>query len=71
MVLSVYLVTHSPTQRFLSFQKGWVFAPLQGHQTLVILFMIWMLSKEELDFNYFSLDPIRIHQKLTPNQGSI
>ena len=29
-VLSIYLVTHSPTERFLSFQKGWVFAPLQG-----------------------------------------
>ena len=53
MVLSVYLITHSPVQKLLSSQKGWVFAQIQGPQTLEILSVIWMLSREEQDNNYF------------------
>ena len=46
MVLLIYPVIYSQTQTYLSFQKGWVFAPLQGLQTLAISSKIWMLSKE-------------------------
>ena len=49
MVLLIYLTTHWPTQKLVSCQKGWVFAPLQGLQKLEILSMIWMCSKEKLD----------------------
>ena len=67
MVLLIYPVIHSQTQKFLSFQKGWVSAPLQGHQTLAILSMTWKRLKEELDFNYFSQVPVKIQQKGTSN----
>ena len=69
MALLIYPLIHSQTKRCLPFQKGWVSVPLQGYQTLAISSKTWMLSKEELDFSYFSLDPIRVQQKGTPNQG--
>ena len=68
MALLIYQVIILPMQRFLSSQRGWDLVPLQRHQTLAILSRIWMLSKEELDYNCSSLDPIRIHQGMTPNQ---
>ena len=64
----VYLWSYTLTNAEICvLSKGWVFAPLQGHQILAILSMIQMLLKEELDYNYFSLDLIRIHQGMTPN----
>ena len=66
----VNLSSHTLTNTDISvLPKELGFCPLQGHQILAILSMTWMLSKEELDFNYFSLVPIRIHQKGTPNWG--
>ena len=54
MVLSIYQVIILPMQRFLAFQRDWAFAPLHQHQALAVLSRIWMLPKEELDYNYFS-----------------
>ena len=48
--LSSYTLTNA---EIFVLSKGWAFAPLQGHQTLAILSMIWMLLKEEPDYNYF------------------
>ena len=49
MALFIYLVTQWPSQKLVWSQKGWVFAPLQGLQTLVILSRIWLFSKEKQD----------------------
>ena len=48
--LSSYTLTNAEISVL---SKGWVFAPLQGHQILEILSVVWMFLKE-LDYNYFS-----------------
>ena len=54
--ISNYTLTNS---KLVSSQKGWVFAPLQGPQTLEILSMMWMFSKEKLNlfFSRSNQDP--------------
>ena len=65
----VNLSSHTLTNTEISvLSTGLGFCPTRGYQILAILSMTRMLLKEELDFNYFSLVPIRIHQKWTPNQ---
>ena len=75
MVLLIYPVIHSQTEIAI-LSKGLGCYPFKRagfltHSRVPDIGNIIhdMDALKELDFNYFSLVPIRIHQKGTPNQG--
>ena len=57
MVLLIFQSSTHKHRNICPFKRAGFFSPLQGLQTLAISSKIWMLSKEELDFNYFSQAP--------------
>ena len=66
----VNLSSHSLTNMEMSvLLKVLGFCSTSGEPDIGISSKTWMFLKEELDFNYFSLVPIRIQQNGTPNQG--